>query len=1004
MDRRHYLPTIGRSAVAATRFRWSRRMLVAVAASVLGLLTCIQGLAQTSPAVVQAAQPDQRDPAAPAGGLAGTVQSTNSGPKDYPPNLIVQSTGAPDERLDVAAALDQGTRLFLLQARYQDAGNGQVDYYLAGPQGVSHQPLRELFAPLREWLAAPGHEHEMVRLGLRTDPRSANPARFDAACQAFTSALGQYLLKATDLPAGKSLAELTRGEQAALQSQPRVITSWSACTGEEPPIRRPQAQPAAAVPVEDHWMADQKDSIGQRPLRQVVIPGSHDAATYDDFSCPYGLDGQHECWPWGPVEADYTKAQSQDITAQLNAGSRYLDLRFSYFDQGSGYGGKDFYNFHGTDKNNNPNVSYLRMSKVLVDIVNWINQPGHEREIVWLDLEVYREDQDPSQSKAICDATLGWQLAQGKVLQSSMLPPNTALTDMSMNEIWALPGHPQIIVTGWSSCTGDDPMTKGGAYADACSGQYIWDTISPELDARKDWMTGKLVTGAYNLAIQGTPFGSNGPTCVSTILGLAPEQAWPLYKLQVLNPFLNSNDRPARANLNVVSGDYLGDPAGEEGWPIVSTALSLNEDSSIPVALSWTKDLGGSVTASCNDPSGYGPTTMVVYPVVQGPQSPNLKTFNAGQGSPGAQGSVSLSDFPGAGPAPDGSYLVAACARWGSPLDPPGSASGAQISRIVIPFSPFIPVPWLVATPAGPVDLPFTCSAPGTAPMQVTAYPAGHQLSPDAQVFSGNGTVQGTYSRQGSYDVILECAAGNALTILPVPDSAFPPALTARTDRRDRWLYCDRAPQVQLKSLFVLELAALTPNAPPLLALSGTPDSRSIIMTVPTDYFPPGDYLLTATCASNVSNDPKLPWKATPLALSSSQISTREVIAEITGCSAQVGKPYACALQVTLGEPLAVDTVFSVNIGGSEFANPSDGDRPQVTAYYGCPKAPLPSPYLADKNGNHTRYDVNISTGGCTGGAVVTFSELVTGPGGAPISQQVTVPGLGAGNVTFVLP
>ena len=396
MDRRHYLPATGRSAVAATRFRWSRRMLVAVAAAVLGLLNCIQGLAQTSPAVVQAAQPDQRDPAAPAGGLAGTVQSTNSGPKDYPPNLIVQSTGAPDERLDVAAALDQGTRLFLLQARYQDAGNGQADYYLAGPQGVSHQPLRELFAPLREWLAAPRHEHEMVRLGLRTDPRSANPARFDAACQAFTSALGQYLLKATDLPAGKSLAELTRGEQAALYSQPRVITSWSACTGEEPPIRRPQAQPAAAVPVEDHWMADQWDSIGQRPLRQVVIPGSHDAATYDDSSCPYGLDGQHECWPWGPVEADYTKAQSQDITAQLNAGSRYLDLRFSYFDQGWGYGGKDFYNFHGTDKNNNPNVSYLKMSKVLVDIVNWINQPGHELEIVWLDLEVYREDQDPS--------------------------------------------------------------------------------------------------------------------------------------------------------------------------------------------------------------------------------------------------------------------------------------------------------------------------------------------------------------------------------------------------------------------------------------------------------------------------------------------------------------------------------------------------------------------------------------------------------------------------------
>src|SRR5262249_13870564 len=152
---------------------------------------------------------------------------------------------------------------------------------------------------------------EMVALGLRTDPRSANPARFDAACQASTSALGPYLLKASDLPAGKTLEELTRDEMAALQSQPRVLTDWSACTGAEPPpIARKQQRPATAVPVEDHWMADQKDIIGQRPLRQVVIPGSHDAATYDDPSCPYDIfgDGGHQCWPWGAIEAMITQA------------------------------------------------------------------------------------------------------------------------------------------------------------------------------------------------------------------------------------------------------------------------------------------------------------------------------------------------------------------------------------------------------------------------------------------------------------------------------------------------------------------------------------------------------------------------------------------------------------------------------------------------------------------------------------------------------------------------
>ena len=243
-----------------------------------------------------------------------------------------------------------------------------------------------------------------------------------------------------------------------------------------------------------------------------------------------------------------------------------MDLRFSYWDGN----GKDFFVFHGTDKPGNPNASYLRMAKVLVGIITWINQPGHEREIVWLGMDVYRESYDLTQSKTICDGTLGWQLAQGKVIQSSMLPPNTPLTDMSMNEIWALPGQPRIIVTGWSSCTGNDPMTSGGAYADQC-GENVWNTIYPELEARKDWATGELVTGAYALDIQSTPYSSDN--CgTKSIRDLAPEQLGPLTGLKSLVDFPSGPGEISRANLNVVAGDYLGDPAGEgpNNWPIVS--------------------------------------------------------------------------------------------------------------------------------------------------------------------------------------------------------------------------------------------------------------------------------------------------------------------------------------------------------------------------------------------------------------------------------------------------
>ena len=360
MYRPHYLPTTGRSAVAATRRRWSRRMLLAVAACVLGLLPGIPSLAQTSPAGVQAAQPDQPHAAAPAGGLAGAVPSADHGPTHDVLHAVVVSSGAPDERLDVSAALDQGRRLFSLKARYQ-AG----DYDLAGPAGVSHQPLAEVFAPLGAWLAAPGHEHELVWLWLQTDPRSANPGRFDAACQAFTTALRPYLLKASDLPAGKALSELAPDELAALRSRSRVVADWSACTGEQLPTAAPRA-PAAAAPAAptisyDHWMGDMSDALGPRLLKQVVIPGSHDAGTYD----------------FGGVPAPYAQAQDVDITAQLNAGSRYLDIRAAFGSPDNTKNEWDFWNVHDGFLSLN-----VRLSDMLQEVADWANQPGHEKEII----------------------------------------------------------------------------------------------------------------------------------------------------------------------------------------------------------------------------------------------------------------------------------------------------------------------------------------------------------------------------------------------------------------------------------------------------------------------------------------------------------------------------------------------------------------------------------------------------------------------------------------------
>ncbi len=318
----------GLPTAPTSRRRWARRLLLAAAAGVLGLLPVVQGLAPMPPATVhaaQAAQSAQSGVSSPPSGSSDTAPSTGTGPTHDALDNAVIFDPSKDDQLDIGAKLDQGAHLFSLEARYQDWGDGNDDYYLANGNRISHQPLSDLFAPLGEWLAAPEHAGQPVMVWLATDPRSANPERFDAACKAFQDSLGQYLLKSSDLPDGKTLGELAPDELAAtLQMHPLVLNGWSDCTGDQLfPTAAASTAPAPAAAsgqTYEHWMADlgqTNQTFLQRPLRQVIIPGSHDAGT----------------WDWGDwVSQDKAQAQNQDITHQLDAGSRYFDLRAGYWD------------------------------------------------------------------------------------------------------------------------------------------------------------------------------------------------------------------------------------------------------------------------------------------------------------------------------------------------------------------------------------------------------------------------------------------------------------------------------------------------------------------------------------------------------------------------------------------------------------------------------------------------------------------------------------------------
>lgn len=125
--------------------------------------------------------------------------------------------------------------------------------------------------------------------------------------------------------------------------------------------------------------------------------------------------------------------------------------------------------------------------------------------------------------------------------------------------------------------------------------------------------------------------------------------------------------------------------------------------------------------------------------------------------------------------------------------------------------------------------------------------------------------------------------------------------------------------------------------------------------------------------------------------------------AQITGCTAQGGGVYDCRLQVTLTSGAPIDTVLRVGIEGATYHNPSGAASPHVVASSGCTTPPLPSPYLAI-NGVYARYDLNISSGGCQPGAVVTIAEAVQGTPGTVIRQTVSAADLGVASASVTLP
>ncbi|MFC9648736.1 MULTISPECIES: hypothetical protein [unclassified Streptomyces] len=130
------------------------------------------------------------------------------------------------------------------------------------------------------------------------------------------------------------------------------------------------------------WMSQLGSAIGDRPLNQIVMPGSHDAAsagiTKNSGMCDAG-DTVDTARMWPELASSMSRTQSGSLVEQLEAGSRYLDLRLCkqgdrWYSYHGGPLGRQFFDALGGNQGIIPGEAR--------ELADWINR--HPKEIVIL--------------------------------------------------------------------------------------------------------------------------------------------------------------------------------------------------------------------------------------------------------------------------------------------------------------------------------------------------------------------------------------------------------------------------------------------------------------------------------------------------------------------------------------------------------------------------------------------------------------------------------------------
>jgi hypothetical protein len=460
-----------------------------------------------------------------------------------------------------------------------------------------------------------------------TTLRVANETQRNAAIQAVgasAAGLGGRLRAAAwaaAAAAGTMLALMAASAPAAYAaggSAPAAPSSRSATLPAAENMAKGAQAPCNTLPASGPtWMHDIALCLASRKLSEIVIPGSHDSATFG-FRPGQGLD--------------IATTQDEDLPQQLNDGMRSFDVRVEFHNGDNGVG---FYAHHGSGFTDQISP-WLTLQIMFNSISQWAHTPGHEQEIIQLNLSM-----DPHPDGADCHL-FGQQMGQALLTpdQINHAFGTTDLGQVTLGQLWSLPntGAARVIINNipcleaaYGTNLSQWGADGGGYYADQCTafgiqnppGNQVVGIVKPVLAAAEHRFTigsgppNSLPTpfgppnvgGLYELDIQGTPeaglpIGPSVPSCLVTPLSMLPDER------AVLSALFADPGVAAGHYLNVVHADFV------EQTDLFKDAMAWNEEPLVPAspAITYLGGGAGYFTVEFFDKS-YGTDPIAYYTV-----------------------------------------------------------------------------------------------------------------------------------------------------------------------------------------------------------------------------------------------------------------------------------------------------------------------------------------------------------------------------------------------------